>query len=58
MSDTSLDFLIEQIKNRKVEPPMLLTAHELSMWMLGYSACQSDITDVISKMKEIVGSGN
>lgn len=47
---TNLEYVIEQIKNRFIEPPMDMTAKELQDYLNGYAQCQKDIINLLKNL--------
>ena len=55
LTSIGYNYIIDQIVNRKVQPPKEMYTMELSAWLTGYAKCQNDIIDIINKLKDQYG---
>jgi len=49
---SNLDFVIDRIQHRMIEPPKNLTAKELQDYLNGYAQCQKDIISLIKDLAQ------
>lgn len=47
--------IINRILNRTVQPPNDMRVETLDAWLIGYAKCQSDVLEIISKLKDQCG---
>ena len=55
LTSIGYNYIIDQVVNRKVQPPEEMYTMELSAWLTGYAKCQNDIIDIINKLKDQYG---
>jgi len=51
MTKIGYEYIIERILEHPVIPPQNNTVTELGSWLLGYSACMNEITDLIRQIE-------
>lgn len=49
------DDIINRILNRTVQPPNDMRVETLDAWLIGYAKCQSDVLEIIGKLKDQYG---
>ena len=49
------DDIINRILNRTVQPPNDMRVETLDAWLIGYAKCQSDVLEIIGKLKDQCG---
>ena len=49
------DEIINRILNRTVQPPNDMRVETLDAWLIGYAKCQSDVLEIIGKLKDQYG---
>ena len=52
MTKIGLEHIINEIRNRFVEPPYDMTIETLQAWLNGYARCQNDILELIWRYME------
>ena len=55
LTSIGYNYIIDQVVNRKVQPPEEMYTMELRAWLTGYAKCQNDIIDIINKLKDQYG---
>lgn len=55
LTKVGYDDIINRILNRTVQPPNDMRVETLDAWLIGYAKCQSDVLEIIGKLKDQYG---